>query len=332
MTHFHQRRRLLHVALAASMAGIAGMAHWGRATEKTSAWPTKPIRYIVPFLPGGMADTMARLVASELADKLGQPINVENRPGGNAMIGYDAVASAPADGYTWLAITLTHAVNQTLFAGRHPPIAKAFLPVARLASSPLVVVVNPNVPANSLKELLALAKKRVLNAGSSGNGSPPHLGMAMLEMEGGVNFNHIPYKGGAPSITDLLAGQIDLIVSNHPECIAHVKAGKLRPLAVTAATRIASLPDVPTTKELGFESVQIENWTGLLMPANTPESVVMKLTQSLDAAMNAPGIKNKIDVIGFSPTLLTGQAFQQFIVRETERWGHVVRSKKIQVE
>jgi tripartite-type tricarboxylate transporter receptor subunit TctC len=334
-----ERRKLIRTLAAAGLSASLGGHLTRTLAQGTSApagdgntnakWPTKPIKYIVPFLPGGMGDSMARLMQPYLTEILGQRINVENRSGGNALIGYRHVASEPADGYTWLAVTLTHAVNQTLFQGQIPAFSSAFRPIARLAESPLVVVVNPSVSANTLPELIALAKKKSLNVGSSGNGSPPHLGMALLESAGGVDFNHIPYRGGSASIMDLLSGQLDVIVSNHPECIAHVKAGTLRPLAVASKTRIASLPDVPTTGEAGYASVLIDNWTGLVVRARTPEPVVAALSAAVSKVMTTKSALEKIAQLGFTPALLNEGAFAAFWASEANRWGRLVREKKI---
>jgi tripartite-type tricarboxylate transporter receptor subunit TctC len=334
MQHSSQRRRFIKATALAGVLAPAWTTLRANASEQATVplWPTKPIRYVVPFLPGGMGDSMARLLAPPMSERLEQPVMIENRAGGNAMIGYDLVVSAPADGYSWLAITLTHAVNQTLFGGRHLPFSRALRPIARVASSPLVVVVNPDVPAKSLKELVALGKSKPLSAGSSGNGSPPHLGLALLELAGQVDFNHVPYRGGAPSILDLLAGQLDLIVSNHPECIAQIRAGKLRALAVASENRIMTLPDVPTTREQGFPSVLIENWTGLMVGAMTPEHIVTRMTSELAKVVASADMVKKIEALGFSPAYLSGSAFARFLGQETDRWGRIVREKKIQPE
>lgn len=338
MQHSPNRRRFITTAaltsaLAPAWRSLYAASNTSAVAQKDNVkWPTKPIRYVVPFLPGGLGDSMARLLAPPMAERLKQQVIVENRSGGNAMIGYDLVVNAPADVYSWLAVTLTHAVNQTLFAGRHLPFSRALRPVARMASSPMVVVVNPKVPAKSLKELVALGKSKTLSAGSSGNGSPPHLGLALLEIAGNVDFTHIPYRGGAASILDLIAGQLDFVVSNQPECISQIRAGKLRALAVASEKRVVTLADVPTTREQGFPSVLIENWTGLMVAAQTPEHIVTKITNELAQVMATPDIIKKIESIGFSPAYLSGSAFSQFLGQEVDRWGRVVREKKIQPE
>jgi tripartite-type tricarboxylate transporter receptor subunit TctC len=299
-------------------------------------WPTRPIKYVVPFPPGGFADNMARSLSPVMAQSLNQSIMVENRAGGNAMIGYAAVADSPADGYTWLAVTLTHAINQSLFPNKWVKLSAGFTPVALLATSPLVVVVNPDVKATTLAELALLAKAgekdKPISAGSSGNGTPPHLGLALLEDALGVDILHIPYKGGAPSILDLLSHQVDMIVANLPEALPHIRAGKLRALAVTGAKRSAFLPDVPTTAEAGYPSIVIENWTGLMLPANTPPAISAQILTEVSAAMATPDMKMRLDAMGFTPAIMSGEALQTFINNEVNRWGKVVRDKKIQPE
>ncbi|XQU68810.1 hypothetical protein OJJOAM_001541 [Cupriavidus sp. H18C1] len=237
----------LSVALSAVVAVTAPAAAQGPAD-----YPSKPIRYVVPFAPGGLTDIMARMVGHQLSEEWGKPIVIDNKPGGNANIGADQVAKAPADGYTWLAVTLTHASNVTLFPKLPFNMQKDLVPVARIASSPMTVVVPANSPIQSMKDLVEAARKGKLNAGSSGNGTPPHLTLALFESLTGTKLTHVPYKGGAPSMTDLIGGQIDVVFSNFPESLAYVKGGKLRALAVTTRERHPLLPDVPTVGEVGF--------------------------------------------------------------------------------
>jgi tripartite-type tricarboxylate transporter receptor subunit TctC len=299
-------------------------------------WPSRTIKVIVPFPAGGFADSMTRIVAPALATALEEPVVVENRAGGNGMTGYVVAADAPADGYTWLSITLTHAINQSLFPNTFPALGSAFKPVAMLAASPLVVVVNPNVKATTLSELAALAKRaqqdKPITAGSSGNGTPPHIGLALLEEAFGADILHIPYKGGAPSITDLLSHQVDMIVANLPEALAHIRAGKLRALAVTADKRSAFLPDVPTTLEAGYPSIRIENWMAFMMPAATPQRIVARVTIELDSVMSMPATKQKLDALGFTSYPLAGEPLATFLNQEVTRWSNVVRMKKIKAE
>jgi tripartite-type tricarboxylate transporter receptor subunit TctC len=234
------RRFALHAtasAVAVSLVPSLSLA------QDIGAYPSKPIRYIVPFPAGGLTDVMARLIAQNAGMALKQPILVDNRPGASANLGADVVAKSPPDGYTWLAITLAHAVNQSLFSNLPYSLEKNLAPVAHLATSPLVLVVNESNPARTLADFLAQARAKRLNAGSSGNGTPPHLGLELLALNAKIEVSHIPYKGGAPSLNDLLGSQLDFIVSNLPECSTYVKAGKLRALAVTSAKRHPLLPN-----------------------------------------------------------------------------------------
>lgn len=257
-----QRRELL----SAAALGFALPQAWAQ----TAPFPSKPIRYVVPFAAGGLTDVMARLVGQRLGEVLGQPVIVDNKPGASANLGADLVAKGEADGHTWLAVTLTHAVNQSLFPKISYNLESDFVAVAHLATSPLVLVVNTNHPAKTLAEFLAWSKGRPINGGSSGNGSPPHLGLELLAGATGLQVAHVAYRGGAPSLNDLMGGTLDFIVSNLPEAMPHVQSGRLRALAVTSPQRVPLLRDVPTFAELGLPDVTIGNWTGLLMPAATP--------------------------------------------------------------
>ncbi len=242
---FRMNRRSLLAALPAA-AILPAAAH------AQGAFPDRPVRYIVPFPPGGLTDIMARLVGQKLSEIWNRPVIIENRAGGNALIGADAAAKSAPDGYTLLAITMTHTVNATLFPNAPFNFRQDLTTVSVLGSLPLVVVVNAEKnPSRTLADLITRARTERMNAGSSGNGSPPHLGLELLRIaaRAGDNLQHVPYRGGAPVITDLVAGNIDFVVANLPECIAQVQAGRLRPLAITSAERHALLPDVPTVKE-----------------------------------------------------------------------------------
>jgi tripartite-type tricarboxylate transporter receptor subunit TctC len=303
--------------------------------DPSSAWPNRPIRLVVPFPPAGLGDTMSRIMAQPLSASLGQPVMVENRPGGNAMIGYDAVSQAPRDGYTWLTITVTHAVNQSLLPVTQPPrvgLSAGFTPLALMARSPLVVVVHPRVPASNLVELAKLARTRALTAGSSGNGTPPHLGLALLESAMNVDLIHVPYKGGAPSVVDLVAGQIDLIVSNLPESIAQIRAGKLRALAVTSLQRSPLLPDVPTTLEAGFPDIQLDNWVAFVAPHDTPPAITMRVARDIELALAQPETRQRIEAQGFIVQPMVGRELSVYLANEVARWARVVTDKRIKPE
>ncbi len=342
MLNLH-RRTLLRKFLASTVVIFIIVPSLLSASE----FPQKPIRYIVPFTAGGLTDTMARIVGQKLSDTWKQPILIENRAGGNGNIGADAAAKSPNDGYTWLAITLTHAANQTLFPKSGYVLDKDFVAVAGLATSPLVVVVNVETPVRNLKELIELAKAKRLNAGSSGNGSPSHLGLALLQDATKTEIQHVPYKGGAQAITDLLGRQIDLIVANLPEAIAHINSGKLHPLAVSSKQRHPLLPDVPTMAEAGYPSVEVENWTGLVVPTGTPKPIIDKIAADALKTIRAADVRDKIAAGGFrlmggsgtssgagssSTGGLSPDEFQAYMKSEIQRWGTVIRTANIKPE
>jgi tripartite-type tricarboxylate transporter receptor subunit TctC len=308
------------VSLAPSLASAQGAGDF----------PAKPIRYIVPFAPGGQTDVMARLVGQFASTEFKQSVVVDNRAGASGNLGADLAAKSPPDGYTWLAITLAHAVNQSLFPNLPYSLEKNLTAVAHLASSPLVLVVNESNPAKNLAEFLVQARAKRLSAGSSGNGTPPHLGLELLALNAKFDVTHIPYKGGAPSLNDLLGSQIDFIVSNLPEASVHVKAGKLRALAITSAKRHPLLPDVPTFTESGLPGVELENWTGLLVPAGTPQAVVDKVASAAIRSLQSKDISERVAALGFAPTGLGPAAFADIIKKDVARWREIVKTRNIQ--
>ena len=311
-------------ATAVSLIPCLGLA------QSIGDYPSKPIRYIVPFPPGGLTDVMARLIALNAGKALKQSILVDNRAGASANLGADLAAKATPDGYTWLAITLAHAVNQSLFANLPYSLEKNLTPVAHLATSPLVLVVNESNPAKTLAEFLVQARARRLNGGSSGNGTPPHLGLELLALNAKIDVSHIPYKGGAPSLNDLLGSQLDFIVSNLPECSAYVKAGKLRALAVTSAKRHPLLPEVPTFTESGLPGVELENWTGLMMPAGTPKAIIDKVSAEVIRSVQSKEVSDRVASMGFTPTGLSPAEFGELIKKDVARWREIVKTRNIQ--
>lgn len=293
-------------------------------------FPSKPIRYIVPFPPGGLTDVMARMIAVNVGAAFKQSVVVDNRAGASANLGADLAAKAAPDGYTWLAVTLAHAVNQSLFTNLPYSLEKHLAPVAHLATSPLVLVVNETNPAKTLAEFLLQARAKRLNGGSSGNGTPPHLGLELLAHSAKIDVTHIPYKGGAPSLNDLLGSQLDFIVSNMPECSAFVKSGKLRALAVTSSKRHPLLPDVPTFAESGLSGVELENWTGLMMPIDTPKAIIEKVSTEAIRAVRTKEVNERVAAIGFTPTGLGQAEFDEIIKKDISRWREIVKIRNIQ--
>jgi len=318
-----QRRELLK-ASALLLPGAA----WAQAGDYPKAGST--IRYVVPFPPGGLTDVMARLVGQQLGTRWGVNVVIDNKPGSGGQIGAAEVAKAPGDGQTLLAITLTHAANVTLYKGRAGyDFQKDLRPVALLAGSPMLVVVPASSPIREFKDLIAAAKAGKLNAGSSGNGTPPHLTLALFNDLVKADIQHIPYKGGAPSMTDLIGGQLDVVFSNFPESVAHVKGGKLRALAIASAARHPMVPDVPTTAEAGLPQLAVENWTAIMVPASTPDAVVAKVGAEALKIMAAPDIDERARTQGFRVDARGPQPFASFLKDEIERWAQVISAAKI---
>lgn len=321
-----RRRELIHGALVAPM-----LTHrWAHAQGAAAQLPST-IRYVVPFAAGGLTDVMARMAAKHLAEVLGASVVVENRTGGNAQIGAEHVAKGPADGSQLLAITLAHAANVTLLPGANYDFRKDLQPLVMLAGVPMLVVVPTNSPIMSLADLMQAAKDKTLNVGSSGNGTPPHLAMALFSQTNRSRFNHIPYRGGAPSMTDLIAGRLDVIFSNFPESIPHVMAGRLRALALCSSTRHPQLPDVPTTAEAGMPGLLVENWTAAMVRSGTSPALIDRYSRELVKFMFTPEVEERAKTMGFLPKPMGAQAFGDFLNREIERWGGLIRAANIQV-
>ncbi len=323
------RRHLLSLALAATTLAPAPAQ-----AQADYPKPGSTLRYVVPFPPGGLTDVMARLVGQQLGARWGVTVVIDNKPGNGGQIGADAVAKAAGDGHTLLAITLTHAANVTLFKGRAPyDFQRDFKPVALLAGSPMLVVVPAASPIKDFKDLLAqVAQGKKFNAGSSGNGTPPHLTLELFANLVKADMQHIPYKGGAPSMTDLIGGQLDIIFSNMPESIAHVKSGKLRALAIASKERHALVPDVPTTAEVGLPELLVENWTAIMVPAATPDAVVAKLGAEVLSIMANAEINERARTQGFRVDARGPREFAPYLKDEIERWGRIITVAKIQAD
>ncbi|MGG5817452.1 Bug family tripartite tricarboxylate transporter substrate binding protein [Falsiroseomonas sp. HW251] len=318
-----RRRTALTLATALALPGPA---------RAQAGFPDRNPRYIVPFPPGGLTDIMARILAQRLGEVWGKAVVIDNRAGGNALIGADMAAKAPPDGHTLLAITLTHAVNATLFPQAPYDFRRDFATVSMLGSLPLVVVVNAErSPAQSLDALIQLARTRTLNGGSSGNGSPPHLGLELLRRvsRAGDNIVHVPYRGGAPSVTDLAAGNLDVMVSNLPECLAQIRGGRLRPLAITSAERHPLVPEVPTVRELGVPELEITNWTAVLTQAAVPAPLLARLERDVLAAMADPDTAKRARDAGFQVLAWDSARSTRYVREETDRWATLVTEAQI---
>jgi tripartite-type tricarboxylate transporter receptor subunit TctC len=295
-------------------------------------YPAKPIRFLVPFPPGGSADLMVRAIAPRMSDKLGQPVVVENRAGAGGMIGVDAVAKAPADGYTiGLAAAGALSSNIHLYPSMpyHPE--KDLAPISMLAMIPFFLVAHPSQPA-SLKELIEKAKAGQLSYGHGGQGSTMHLAGELFNMMGQVKIQAVPYKGSGPVAADVLGGQVPLGVVDVPSAIAHVKSGKIRALAVTTKRRISAAPDVPTFEQAGLPGYEAIGWFGAVAPAGTPVELIKRLNSEITTALSSPDVKERAIAAGAEPFPTSPQEFAAIIRDETKKWGEVVRTAGIKLQ
>jgi tripartite-type tricarboxylate transporter receptor subunit TctC len=300
---------------------------FGAQAEK-GAYPVKPIRLIVPLTAGGPTDILARIIAVPLAEPLGQQVIVDNRPGAGGNIGAELAAKSPADGYTlFMGTSGPLSINSSLYPKLAFDPIRDFAPVILAASAPFIVIVHPSVPANSMKELIALAKAKPgqLNYGSV-PGSASHLSTELFKMTAGVNIVHIPYKGAAPATTDVMAGQIQLSFASTPGSLPVVKAGKVKALGVTSARRIAKLPDVPTVAEAALPGYEASVWYGVVAPAGTPRSIVQRLNTEIARIVADPAQRERMLAGDFEPTTSTPEQFAAFIKSETAKWGKVVKA------
>jgi tripartite-type tricarboxylate transporter receptor subunit TctC len=303
------------------------------AGARAADYPTKPIRLLVGFAPGGGTDTTARAISQKLTASLGQQVIVDNRPGVSGNIAAEITANAPPDGYTVLLSTIAAlAVNSSLLKKMPFDPIKDLAPVTRAADSTNFLVVHPSVPASSVKDLIALAKAKPLNGGSSGVGGAGHLALELFNLQAGTKIVHVPYKGGGPSIIDLLAGNINLIFATGASSINHVKAGKIRALGVTTAKRSAMAPELPTIAEAGLPGFEANNWNGVVVPAKTPRAIINRLNKEFTAALTLPDIKQFLFNQGLDAAPGTPEEFAAYIKSETAKWARVIKAAGIKVE
>jgi tripartite-type tricarboxylate transporter receptor subunit TctC len=292
-------------------------------------YPSKPIRFVVPYPVGGPLDTVARLLAQRVSDRIKQPIIIDNKAGAGGNIGADLVAKAPPDGYTLLmGAVATHAINPTLYTSIPYDAGKDFLPVTQIASTPNVLVVNPSLPVHDVREFIAYAKANPgkLNFGSGSTGSAGHLAGELFKSMAGVDMTHVPYKGAAPAMTDLIGGRIDLMFDNLASSLAQVKAGKIRALAVTTAKRTPLAPDLPTIAESGLQGFDINTWFGLFVPAGTPREVVDLLHDEFVRALAEPEVREKMLALGAEPVGSTPAQFAAYIRSESAKYARIIKA------
>lgn len=296
------------------------------AQAQPAVWPTKPVRIVVTFTPGGAPDTLARILAAKWGDALGQTFTVDNKPGAGGNIGTDFVAKSAPDGHTLIIGTVgTHAINQALYSNLPYNNIKDFTPISFLASTPNLLVVNNTVPAHNIKELVALAKSSPLTFGSSGSGTSIHLSGELFNTLAGVKMTHIPYKGRAAAIPDLLGGRITMIFDNMPSALPLVKAGELRAIAVTSASRSAAAPNIPTIAESGLPGFEATSWFALLAPAGVPKDVQAKINAETLRVLAMPDVKEKLATLGLELNPGTPEALASLIQTETVKWAKVVK-------
>jgi len=300
---------------------------------EAQSWPTKPLRYIVPFPPGAFNDTLARTLAAELPKTLGQPVIVENRPGGNTIIGTEIAAKSPPDGYTLYGAALPFSVIQSLYKTSFD-VTRDFAPITLAGVTPNLLVANVNAPVSSVKELIAFAKANPgkLNYASTGNGTSNHLSFELFKAMTGTQVTHVAYKGSAPAVTDLIAGQVDVMFDNTPNVLPHVRSGKLKALAVSSKTRTALAPEVPTVDEAGVPGYDVGVWFGVLTVAGTPPEVVKRLNVEMVKILTSPEIKERFGRIGVEVVAGTPEQFSVFLKGEVDRWAKVIREANIKAD
>jgi tripartite-type tricarboxylate transporter receptor subunit TctC len=321
------RRKFLHLA-----AGAAALPVVSRIAS-AQTYPSRPVRWIVGYPPAGATDITARLMGQWLSERLNQPFVVENRPGASGNIGTEAVVNAPPDGYTLLLVNAGNAINATLYEKLKYNLIRDIAPVAGIIRVPLVMQVNPSVPVKTVPEFIAYAKANPgkLNMASAGNGTPQHVSGELFKIMAGVNMTHVPYRGSAPALTDLLGGQVQVVFDTTLASIEYIRAGRLRPLAVTTATRLEALPEIPTVSDF-LPSYEASGWYGVGAPKNTPTEIVDKLNKEINAALANPKMKAQLADLGGIVLALSPAEFGKLIADETEKWGKVIRAANIKPE
>ena len=296
-------------------------------------YPTKPVRILIPFPPGGFNDIVGRLVAAQLSERLGKQFVVENKPGAGGIVAGEQLVNAPKDGHTLMIVSLAITVNPYFYKMPYSPVTH-FAPVAILATAPNVLSINPNLPAKSVKELLALAKAKPgeLRYASSGQGTFMHLGPELFKLMAGVDIQHVPFKGAGPAMIDVMGGDTQMTFASVPSTITHVRSGKLLAIGVGGAKRSFALPDVPTIDEAGVPGYRFGNWIGLVAPAGTPEPIIARLHKELTAAQGSPEMQKQFANEGAEAMRMSSTEFGAYIASELERWGQLVKEAGIKAQ
>ena len=325
MTGHHTLSRR-HLLAAAAWSALGGSA----LAQNTSTWPTRTVKFIVPFPPGGPVDTTARIFTQKLGEIWSQPTVIDNRAGAGGVVGATAAAKETPDGYSFFVGSIHHSVNPWLMGKLPYDIEKDFVPVSFGAMFPVFLVAHPSVPANSVKELIALSKDKILSFGSSGNGGGTHLAGELFNMEAGTQLQHIPYKGSAPAMNDLLGGQVQLMFADAPSALQHTKSGRLKVLGVASKQRSAMLPDVPTIAEAGnLPNYEAYSWAALFAPAKTPQEIVRKLNADFNQAMRDPAVKQRLLDAGAEGDAGSVEDMHQRLQNELQKWKKVIETAGI---
>ena len=324
------RNRRLALALLAGGSLAAAAPAWAQAP----GYPDKPIRFVVPYPPGGGTDVIARIVQERLQAALGQPVVIENRGGAGGSVGTEVVAKSAPDGYTVLFTLSSHTINPAIYPKLNFDTVKDFEPVGTVASLPQILVAHPKVPANSLAELAALAKAKPaeLSYASVGNGSPGHLAGEMFKLRAGVQMTHIPYRGGGPAVTDVMGGQVPLLWVSIPAAAQFVKTGKLKALAVSTLKRTPAFPDVPTVHESGYPDFEVDSWYAMFVPTKTPRPVIERLNRALNTVLAEPAIREKLLAQGADAVGGTPEALGRVVAAELPKWAKLAKDANIKAD
>lgn len=326
-TAYALRRALSWLLIAAPMSFVC------LAEASAQAYPTRPVRLIIPFAPGGGSDILGRLVGQKLTESLGVQVTADNRPGASGIIGMDIVAKSPPDGYTIAIISTGHVVNPSVYSKMPYDTLNDLAGITLVATTSLMITVPPTLPVKSLKDLIALAKRRPgdLNYASSGNASAQHLATEQFKRTAGIDMVHVPYKGGAPALIDLVAGQVQVMFCS-PSAMPYVKAGRLRVIAYGGSKRSTVLPEVPTISESGYPGYEAVEWWGMYAPARTPTAVVGRLNAEIGKVLNMPDVRKRLAEIGFDAAPTSVEEFDRFQRAEHAKWGKVAREANIRVD